>query len=65
MTVKSCIKEQVQEYLTKLMGESKDNNDLYSKIKIDDAYKYTFQKDTNQKTSCGVLIFPYALKKQF
>lgn len=43
MTVKTCITQQVRDHLNKLSSQTKEKKDGFSKIKINEAFKYTFE----------------------
>lgn len=62
MTVKTCITQQVKDHLSKLSGQTKQKKDGFSKIKITEAFKYTFENSQGNKVSCGVIYIPYAFK---
>ncbi len=62
MTVKTCITQHVRDHLSKLSGQSKEQKDEFSKIKINEAYKFTFDNSSGRKISCGVIYIPYSFK---
>lgn len=62
MTVKTCITQIVKDHLSKLSGQTKEKKDGFSKIKITEAYKYTFEKEGGGHISCGVIYLPYVFK---
>jgi hypothetical protein len=62
MTIKTCITQHVRDHLSKLSGQTKEKKDEFSKIKITEAFKYTFVKEDGSKISCGVIYLPYSFK---